>query len=292
MQRIFLTVFYIFLFVSLAKAQNPLPDFLAEDLGKNKIRISWINPYNERCVQLNVQVSYDSLRNYKTIFSTESPELPQNGFVYMPLYPAKFYYRIYYILDGTSFLFTKAKHARQPMAVVTGNVKPKNETETEIDSVFVNESQPVSEPVKPPPPPRIITILTKDSVLAALEYSVYKIFKDSVSKKTRDTLLVLGQDQVMLKPFDPASIYTPSQYILTNQDGFIKLKLPDAATKKYKVIFFENDGKKLFTVNHITETELVIDKTNFMHAGWFKFELYEDEKLKERNKILLQRDLK
>ncbi|HRI22238.1 MAG TPA: hypothetical protein PLA68_14855, partial [Panacibacter sp.] len=60
----------------------------------------------------------------------------------------------------------------------------------------------------------------------------------------------------------------------------------------YKVIFFENDGKKLFTVNHITETELVIDKTNFMHAGWFKFELYEDEKLKERNKILLQRDLK
>ena len=50
------------------------------------------------------------------------------------------------------------------------------------------------------------------------------------------------------------------------------------------------DGKKLFTINNIPESDLVIDKANFIHAGWFRFELYENEKLKERNKVLLQRD--
>ncbi len=296
MQRIFIGLLFLIVFINQAKAQKPLPDFLAEDLGNNKIRISWMNPFGESCVQLNVQVSYDSLRNYRTIFSTESPQLPQNGFIYSPTYSGKFYYRIYYILDGTSFLFSKTKQALPSVEVVNDNPQEKNK-QTEIknqkstgnktDPEFLDESQP-----KPPLPPRIITILTKDSVLAQMEYSIYKIFKDSVTKKTRDTLLVLGQDEVVLKPFDPASIYTPSQYITTNQDGFIKLKLPEAATKKYRLIFFENDGKKIFTINHITDTELIIDKTNFLHAGWFKFELYENDKLKERNKILLQRELK
>ena len=252
----------------------------AIDSGSSGHMAAWLNPFDERCVQLNVQVSYDSLRNYRTIFSSESPQLPQNGFVYSPLYSGKFYYRIYYILDGNVFSFTKAKNAKPLVSTLP---------EAETDSIFVNESQPVTGSLKPS---RIITILTKDSVLATMEYSIYKVFKDSVNKKTRDTLLVLGQDQVMLKPFDPASIYMPSQFVITNQDGFIKLKLPEAAIKKYKIIFFENDGKRLFVINHITETELVIDKTNFMHAGWFIFELYENEKLKERNKILLQRDLR
>ncbi len=302
MKRIFLGLLGLIVFIGEARAQKPLPDFLAEDLGNNKIRISWINPYGESCVQLNVQVSYDSLRNYRTIFSTESPQLPQNGFIYTPTYSGKFYYRIYYILDGKSFLFSKAKKAAfSPDLANDRSQNKNNQTETEInaqkrkptgniaDPEFVDESQPGSEP---PPAPRFISILTKDSVLAQLEYSIYKIFKDSINKKTRDTLLVLGQDQVMLKPFDPASIYTPSQYVTTNLDGFIKLKLPEAAAKKYRLIFFENDGKKIFTINHITDTELIIDKANFLHAGWFKFELYENDKLKERNKILLQRELK
>ena len=37
-------------------------------------------------------------------------------------------------------------------------------------------------------------------------------------------------------------------------------------------------------------TDRVLDKTNFVHAGWFTYELYEDEKLKEKNKFQLQKD--
>jgi len=35
---------------------------------------------------------------------------------------------------------------------------------------------------------------------------------------------------------------------------------------------------------------LTLDKSNFIHAGWFKFELYEDGQLKEKNKLLIPKD--
>lgn len=289
MQRTLLTVLIIIFFSGRLVAQKALPDFSAEDFGKNKVRISWINQFGEGCIQLMVQASTDSVKNFRTIFSTESPQLPQNGFVYTLPYTAKFYYRISYILSGNAFYFTVSKNASPapPLPPVVKDPATGNNT----PGVIVNEA--IIE--KAPPKPevlRIITIRNKDSVFAKLLYPEYRKFKDSITKKTRDTILILGQDEILLKPFDPSSIYTPSVYLVTNPDGFIKLKLPEAATKKYSLVIFDIDGKKLFSINHITETELVIDKTNFIHAGWFKFELYEDDKLKEKNKILLQRDLK
>ena len=68
MKRILLAVFFLTLFRAGAKAQKPLPDFSAVDLGKNKVQISWANPFDEGLIQLNVQVSYDSAKFYKTIF--------------------------------------------------------------------------------------------------------------------------------------------------------------------------------------------------------------------------------
>ncbi len=288
MQRTLLILFTIVFVTTLAKAQNPLPNFSADDIGKNKVRISWVNQFGDSCIQLNVQFSNDSLKNYRSIFSTESPQLPQNGFVFNLPYPGKFYFRIFYILEGNTFYFTPAKRPVAPVAPIggTSNIP---ETEVILDTGYVNVFKPEPKKVIPP---RIITIRKKDSVFALLEYSIYKNFKDSILKRTRDTIMILGQDEVLLKPFDPESIYTPSKFVVTNQEGFIKLKLPEAAAKKYRLVFFDTDGKKLFTINHIPETEMVIDKTNFVHAGWFKFELYEDDKLKERNKILLQKDLK
>src|SRR5690349_1936587 len=109
MRKIFLPVFVLIIFFSTAKAQNPLPDFSVEDLGKNKTRISWNNQYGEDCIQLSVQASLDSVRGFKTIISTESPQLPLNGFVYNLPFPCKFYYRISYILNGNAFYFTPAK---------------------------------------------------------------------------------------------------------------------------------------------------------------------------------------
>ena len=53
-------------------SQNALPKFSVRILNKEKNQISWKNPYSS-CVQLSVQRSYDSLRFFTTIFSSQSP---------------------------------------------------------------------------------------------------------------------------------------------------------------------------------------------------------------------------
>jgi hypothetical protein len=35
---------------------------------------------------------------------------------------------------------------------------------------------------------------------------------------------------------------------------------------------------------------LLLDKANFMQAGWYLFEIYEDGKLLEKNKLFINRD--
>ena len=279
MKRFCLFLLISILFLIKANAQQALPDFSADDMGNNKTRISWINNFGDSCIQLMVQTSYDSIRGFKTIFSTESPRLPQNGFVYTPNYPAKMYFRIFYILLGNTYYFTKPKKPTVSAYNPTVDYNDNN-------NVIRNESQDKSRPELS----GFITIKVKDSVVAKILQSDYSKFRDSIAKQTKDTLFILSQDVVLLKPFNPENYFRPSLYVVTNKDGFVTIKLPDAGHKNYKIIFMTMQNEKLFAINHIQDTELVVDKANFVHAGWFKFELYEDNKLKEKNKILLQRD--
>ena len=49
--------------------KQALPQFGLQIIGKDKVRISWVNPYGEDLIQISVQRSYDSVRGYKTVFS-------------------------------------------------------------------------------------------------------------------------------------------------------------------------------------------------------------------------------
>jgi hypothetical protein len=46
----------------------------------------------------------------------------------------------------------------------------------------------------------------------------------------------------------------------------------------------------LFEIKNIRQSGLTLDKTNFLRAGWFNFELYNEEKLVEKNKFYLARE--
>jgi hypothetical protein len=81
--------------------------------------------------------------------------------------------------------------------------------------------------------------------------------------------------------------WVPSKLVYTNNDGYIRIKLPDEADKKYSIKFFTSDDKPLFELKDIKERTFKLDKTDFYRSGWFKFELYEDGELKEKNKFFL-----
>ena len=84
--------------------------------------------------------------------------------------------------------------------------------------------------------------------------------------------------------------FVPSFYVYTNKDGYVYINLPDAQKQKYRIKFFEEGEDFLFEIKNIKQTGLTLDKTNFMHAGWYHFELYNDEKLVEKHKFYLAKE--
>ena len=105
--RFFILLVFLIVIYQKGNAQSALPDFSVKELSQGKIQISWINPYSN-CIQLAVQRSSDSINNFRTIFSSQSPELPANGFVDNRLFlQTKTYYRIFYVLKGGAYFFSK-----------------------------------------------------------------------------------------------------------------------------------------------------------------------------------------
>lgn len=101
-----------------------------------------------------------------------------------------------------------------------------------------------------------------------------------------DSTLKAGSYDSKNKP----NIWVPSIYVYTARDGNIHLKLPEADLKKYSVKFYDENNNFLFEVKDLKESSLILDKTNFYHSGWFRFELYADDKLKEKNKFYIEKD--
>jgi hypothetical protein len=263
---VFLLLLFSFNCVIAQEQMMPLPEFSVQKAGKDKVRIGWVNPYGNDLIQINVQRSYDSLRGYRTMFSTPSPELPANGFIDNYVEGSKVYYRIFYMLSNNAYFFSKVKK------IAPGYVDSSLNT-------AINSADSVS-------------VSFQDSIIAKLPYNLFLKFRDSIYTNTKDSLLSVGQNLVVIHPYIPgAGEWRASQYIFTDRSGELNLRLPQAGEKKYALHVYEADGKtQLFFLKNIPGTNLVINKANFMHAGWFVFELYEDGKLKERNKFFIQKE--
>lgn len=103
----------------------------------------------------------------------------------------------------------------------------------------------------------------------------------------------LLKESVVYKKFETngrKADFVPSFYVYTNKDGYVFINLPDAEKQKYRIKFYEEDESFLFELKNIKQSGLTLDKANFMHAGWFNFELYNDEKLVEKHKFYLSKD--
>jgi len=146
---------------------------------------------------------------------------------------------------------------------------------------------------KPKPkeiPERIFFVKKRDTLISQVGERSLKRFKDSIAYRTKDTLTFSMADTIVIKPFVPKETYKPSRYVFTEKDGNIRIALPDAALHKYSLKFFEENNAPVFEVKQIKDSSLILDKTNFLHSGWFKFELYEEGVLKEKNKFFVPKD--
>lgn len=103
------SIFIIFLFLLLHKisiAQDTLPKISVTQLG-TKVLVSWVNPFNS-LTTINIQRSYDSLKNFTTIGSVLNVNAKNNGFVDSKEFIPPQYYRVFISFEGGTYIFTQS----------------------------------------------------------------------------------------------------------------------------------------------------------------------------------------
>ena len=73
----------------------------------NKVLISWTNPFTS-LTTINIQRSYDSLKNFTTIGSVLNVKAKSNGFVDSKEFIPPQYYRLFISFEGGTYIFTKS----------------------------------------------------------------------------------------------------------------------------------------------------------------------------------------
>lgn len=280
-------------------AQDTLPKFSVVNKS-GKVILSWINNYPS-IKQISIQRSTDSIFGFRTILTVPDPKPVNNGFLDTKAPDTLAYYRLFILLDSSHYVFSPArKPQKDTVVVVVAPPPPPPAADTEatvtntriINQANVERDGPkmrdnVKQPFKDKPVVIETTIYIKrrDSVIGRITDRVYKKFKDSVLTRTKDTLILKSFDTIVIKP-----AYKPSSYVFTDKDGNVTIALSRPSENKYSIKFFEEDNSPLFELQEVRESPLTLEKTNFQHAGWFYFELYENETLKERHKFFIPRD--
>jgi len=137
-------------------------------------------------------------------------------------------------------------------------------------------------------PLEYIFIYQKDSLITRLDPNGFLKYKDSLRLRTKDTLYLVNKGYASIHTYIPVYVWKPSLFVFNTKKGEPTIQIATAKKHNYQLIFKDEKGVFLFQLSPIKEEQLFLDKSNFLHAGWFEFELYEDEKLLEKNKIFIQ----
>lgn len=113
--------------------------------------------------------------------------------------------------------------------------------------------------------------------------------KEAVMELEKEKVEIPEDKKEKNKPALPP-VFVPSKFVFTGKDNNVVINLPDAETQKFSIKFFEENGTPLFELHTIKEPYLILEKVNFLHAGWFKYDLYNNNILLEKFKFYIPKD--
>ena len=276
----------LFSLVVATHAQDSLPNF-SVDIRNGTIIIGWINPYND-IAQLIIQQSKDSISGFRSIVTMPDPGAVTNGFAYKKPNSENYFYRIFYLRSGSRYMFTAPKKPRPEVKIQEVKAVAFKEPDKMITSPKQVDSIIKSNPTIATD---IKKVLKADSVVLEKIDSVFKVNPEKAMK------IIRYVDQVV-KPLEKIEhttkddIFNPSGFIFTNNEGNLVIALPDVNKKKFSLHVQTKEGTPVFEMKNIKEPLLQIDKSNFYKSGWFKYELYEAGRLREKNRFYIPADIK
>ncbi|MEP7110213.1 MAG: hypothetical protein ABI760_19615 [Ferruginibacter sp.] len=111
-----------------------------------------------------------------------------------------------------------------------------------------------------------------------------------VPDTAKETLIEIAEEKKeTFKPGSPTS-FVPSKFVFTGKDNNVIINLPNAAAQKFSIKFFDEDDNQIFEVHNIKEPYLILEKVNFLHSGWFKYHLFDNDILLEKYKFYIPKD--
>lgn len=256
MIKAFISIILLTLAPALLRAQKTLPEISVASIS-GKIIVSWKNEYSIPVANINIQRSFDSLKNYSTIGSVLNPMNTENGYTDNDPPYNRMYYRVFVAFEGGTYIITKP-------------VKPAK------DSVFANQN-------------RIHYAWQLDPMMMRTDSSITTgIYAPDIG----DSGIHVPPPSKLIKTPTEPEIMFPSKRIFTSRMSSLVIQLPDAAVKNYRLKIFDDQEKMVLELTKLKEDFLVLDKMNFMRSGWYHFELYEGEKIVEKNRFFVPKDVK
>lgn len=256
-----LSLFFLISWTAELKAQtDSLPKFsLVEKNGI--VFISWNNPFPE-ITQLIIQRSNDSLSFFRSIISMPDPTAVSNGYVDRKPGAAQMFYRLFYVMPGGRYTFTTS---RKPLheEIEKKRIDVPNDNKADTNNI-VKSAFTSYDPVK------------KIELVQAMGRS-------EAQKDNRDRTSPI----VKLDSIEGVTSFQPSAFIFSNEEGNLVLLLPEAERKPYHLHVYREDGKPVFTMKNIKERHLLVDRSNFYQSGWFRFELFDGNTLKDKNRFFI-----
>ncbi|MEO6540407.1 MAG: hypothetical protein ABIN74_05430, partial [Ferruginibacter sp.] len=184
-----------------------------------------------------------------------------NGFFDIDVPYEKMFYRLFIVFDSGAYIFTTSK-------------RPENDPNFDLQK-------------------NLTKLRDANKTTAGVSKITGKIStpgNSKISKASKPESQPIAQNEEGKPEVKKEPVSYVSRYIYTGKDNNIVINLPDFNTNKYIVKFYDEANARLFELNKITEGYLIIEKVNFLHAGWFFFEIYKNEELMEKNKFYIPRD--
>jgi len=277
-------LFLSLLFSTVAIGQQPLPAFDVRDIGSGRIVISWLNQY-PYTAQITIQRSFDSLRGYKSILTVPDPSAVQNGFADTKASNDHMFYRLYIQLDKGQYFFTTP---RQPLKQIAA--APETATQQRASSQPAITTTKIVEASPAPTPPPDNQTESNEVPKAASQFPVKKI-EPVVIKLDISKMGDSAKVPFTVSPQNDPDAYAPSLYVYAIPEGHVRVDVPNKKRiANYRIRFYEADKQFLFELKQLPAPSFLLDKTNFLHSGWFLFELYDEARLLERHKVFLEKD--
>lgn len=264
-----------------ATGQETLPEFTAA-IRSGRPVISWTNPF-DKVVQISVQRSQDSLFGFRTIVTMPDPSLAVNGFMDVSAPDTRQYYRIYVQFPYGRFFQTSVK---RPSELSVSTAQDGRLTQGVIPQPVEDRPAMTGQPsvgrvvpdMPKPEDPKDYENIIKKTKFVYVRKLPWRHLKpgDPIPPETSELKVVL-----------PANLFTPSPFLFTNKDGNVVVAMPQRSGGRFSVHFFLPEGLPLFHFDMAKEPILILDKVNFQRSGWFDFEIRQDGRVRERNRIFI-----